>query len=112
MTVTAAALMLAVGCIRSARIEDFTRNQSSVCEVHEQPMKQKRVPMTFGMRRSPWIMDLREARSKLFPHADEVYDTYYCMPAYEKYARIYVCSRCTTARTDWFHSRPPPRQIW
>ncbi len=108
LVVFALALMwLTAGCISSRRIQDYTVARSSICEVHGLPMKEKLVPQTFGMRRGEWINELRFARRDTFPHAGEVYDTYACQPSYERYARIYVCPECTTARTKWLADHPP-----
>ena len=94
------------GCVSSRRIEDHAANRSSTCEVHHIAMTQKRVEMTYGMRRDDWTMALRLARPDQFPHADEVCDTYACCPSYENYALIYVCPDCTTARVRWLESHP------
>jgi hypothetical protein len=95
-----------VGCVSDRRIEDRTANRSSTCEIHQAAMTTKRVAMTYGMKRAEYFLSLREARSTLFPHADEIYDTYACCPSYEKYARIYVCTACTQARTGWLAAHP------
>src|SRR5688572_17199724 len=100
-------LLATAGCISSKRIEDYTTTQASLCEVHDMPMKQKIVPQTSGMRRGEWILKLRCGRRDVFPHADEVYDTYACAPSYERYARINVCRECTTARMKWLADHPP-----
>lgn len=104
------ALALLVGCASTEhrtedltvgasteRIGDLTVGQSSVCEVHRVDMTPKQVVETFGMRPSTPI-DV--ARPHSFPHADEPYDTRACMKSYD-YSRVYVCSECTRARTDW-----------
>lgn len=69
-------------------------------------MTQKRVAMTYGRNLDPWTWELREARRTVFPHADEVYNTYACLASYQKYARIYVCARCTEARAEWLRANP------
>ena len=100
-----AAVMMAAtifaGCVSNRRIEDHTVNGSSTCEIHNVAMIPKRVEMTYGMKRDPWIHELRQARLGLFPHADEIYDTHACCGSYQKFARIYVCSDCTDARARW-----------
>lgn len=100
-------MVLSTGCISSKRIQDYAVAQPRMCEVHDLPMKERSVPQTFGMRRSGWIMELRIARQELFPHADEVYDTYACLGSYERYARVRVCGECTNARTKWLADYPP-----
>jgi len=102
-----ALIWLNAGCISSRRVEDYTFARSAICEVHDVPMKEKIVPQTYGMRRSGWILNLRCARQRLFPHAGEVYDTYACLASYERYARIHVCLECTTARQKWLVENPP-----
>lgn len=99
--------MSLTGCVSSRRVMDLTVKQSSTCEVHQVTMTTKRVGMTYGMKRDPWFLSLWEARSASFPHTDEIYDTHACMGSYEKYARIYVCSACSEARTNWLEAHPP-----
>jgi len=99
--------LLSSGCISSRRIQDYTVARSSSCEVHGSVMNNKLVPQTFGMKRSGWILKLRNARECVFPHADEIYDTSFCMPSNEQYARIWVCRECTAARTKWLLENPP-----
>jgi hypothetical protein len=65
-------------------------------------MVPKLVAIEFGMR--PFLV-VDEARPNLFPHADEPYDTGWCMPPREKNARAYVCRRCTQARADWLRAK-------
>jgi hypothetical protein len=101
-------MLLSIGCISSRRIEDCTDARANICEVHDLAMKAKLVPQTFGMNRSPWISQLRLARQDIFPHADEMYDTYACLQSYERYARVHVCPECTTARRKWLADHSPP----
>ena len=84
---------------------DFTPGQSTVCEVHGTIMSAERVPLLFGLREHATAED--EARRSLFPHAGEPYDTGLCIPLMQEYGRIFVCSRCTEARTVWFRTNPP-----
>lgn len=105
VAVMMSAMMLA-GCLSGRRTEDHTVNASSTCKIHHVAMIPKRVGLTYGMKRDPWILELREARLGLFPHADEVYDTFACCGSYEKFARIYVCSDCTEARARWLVAHP------
>lgn len=94
------AVTLFSGC---ASTGDRTVGRSSVCEIHHVEMTPKRVAETFGMKRSLSPMDM--ARPRMFPHADEPYDTGACMRSYD-YARVYVCSACTEARTRWLATQP------
>jgi hypothetical protein len=106
VTIMLVAMQL-TGCVSSSRIMDLAARQSSTCEVHQVVMAPKRVRMTYGMKRGEWFLSLWDARSRLFPHADEIYDTHACCGSYQKYARIYVCTACTEARTNWLETHPP-----
>jgi len=94
------------GCASSRRVHDLTVNHSATCAIHKLAMTQKRVTETYGMKVRLSPMDL--ARPALFPHADEPYDTGACMRCH-RFARIWVCPRCSEARTAWLatHSLKP-----
>ena len=79
------------------RVLDMTKDGNSVCEVHNLGMSPKLVGLTYGMRA---VTPMDEARAGLFPHADEPYDTGYCMPSQQEIARVFVCPECTKARSD------------
>ena len=92
------ATALLAGCSTGRRVHDLTTNISATCKVHHLPMTQKRVAEASGMRVRLNPMDL--VRPELFPHADEAYDTRACMKCH-KYARIWVCAKCSEARIAW-----------
>jgi hypothetical protein len=77
---------------------DFTANRSATCEVHGIAMSFKILDLKFGMKS---LTEIMKARRKLFPHADEPYDTGFCMPLREQRGRVFVCTRCTEARITW-----------
>jgi hypothetical protein len=98
--------VLLVGCmshpeypVRHAGYYDFTVGRSPTCEIHHLTMTPKLVDLEFGLR-VPTEMD--RARPELFPHADEPYDTGFCVPLEETRGNVFVCPRCTEARTGWF----------
>jgi hypothetical protein len=79
-------------------IYDFTPNRSATCEVHGIVMSPHVVVLEFGMK---FPTETMTARRELFPHADEPYDTGICIPMVERRGRVFVCTRCTEARTRW-----------
>lgn len=79
-------------------IYDFTAKRSATCEVHGIAMSPQVVGLEFGMKA---LTDMMRARRELFPHADEPYDTGFCIPMVERRGRVFVCTRCTEARTTW-----------
>jgi hypothetical protein len=79
-------------------IYDFTAKRSATCEVHGIAMSPQVVGLEFGMKP---LTDTMRARQQLFPHADEPYDTGFCIPMVERRGRVFVCTRCTEARTTW-----------
>ena len=88
-------------------IFDFTVRQPAVCEVHGVTMSAKVVELEFGMKA---MTETDKARQQLFPHADEPYNTGYCIPLVERRGRVFVCPRCTKARTGWLSAhKPGPR---
>lgn len=102
LLIAAPALAIAaVGLIRFIDVTtvlDVTHRGPSTCEIHNVAMTKKLVGITYGMRMATPTDD---ARRRLFPHADEVYDTGYCMATQQNRARVYVCSRCSKARARW-----------
>ena len=91
--------------IDAATVYDVTRWQTSTCELHKLVMKKRIVGITYGMRA---LTPTDEARVKLFPHAEEVYDTGSCMPTRQENARVYVCSECSRVREKWYKENPEP----
>jgi hypothetical protein len=83
-------------------ILDLTTDSPSTCEVHNVKMSPKLVGLTYGMK-GPTPMST--ARRALFPHADEIYDSGFCMPIPETTARVYVCPHCTKARSSWLQGQ-------
>jgi hypothetical protein len=88
-------------------IYDFTAGRSAVCEIHGVTMSPKVVDLEFGMKA---ITETDTARRQLFPHADEPYDTGYCIPLVERRGRVYLCPRCTEARALWFRTHKPVKR--
>jgi hypothetical protein len=104
---TIVTLTVLVGCkspptyvepVRRDGYYDFTIGQSPTCEVHHVEMSPKLVKLEFGLTAPT---DMSRARRKSFPHADEPYDTGYCLPFGETQGSVFVCPRCTKARTTW-----------
>ena len=89
---------VAVTEIRRDGIYDFTTNRAATCEVHGIAMSPQVVGLEFGMKA---LTDTMRARQQFFPHADEPYDTGFCIPMVERRGRVFVCTRCTEARTTW-----------
>ena len=103
---TVLSCLLLSGCVvpqgsrpteRASDIYDLT-NGSSTCEVHSLAMTPKLVDIEWGWKQ---LRDVDIARAKLFPHADEPFDTGFCIPPREQHARVYVCTACTDARVLW-----------
>ena len=88
-------------------IFDFTAKRSATCEVHGIAMSPQVVGLEFGMKP---LTDTTRARQQLFPHADEPYDTGFCIPMVERRGRVYVCTRCTEARTTWMSTHKTETQ--
>jgi hypothetical protein len=78
-------------------IFDLT-NTKSTCEVHGLAMTPKLVDTEWGWKQ---VRDVDIARAKLFPHADEPFDTGFCIPPREHHARVFVCSQCSEVRASW-----------
>ena len=111
LSITLMTAMLLVGChspqnaaVTKARpddIYDFTTNESVWCRVHSVVMSPKVVDLDYGWKP---MTDMVEARYKLFPHADETYDTRSCIGMVEKRGRVFVCDQCTQARATWMNA--------
>ncbi len=86
-------------------ILDATSGCNGTCEVHQVRMSTKLVNLNHGMKA---ISPMVEARRMLFPHADEPYDSGYCLPTQHSKARVYVCPQCTQARADWLRGGNSP----
>jgi hypothetical protein len=61
-------------------------------------MTPKLVDIGWGWKQ---LRDVDIARAKLFPHADEPFDTGFCIPPREHHARVFVCTKCTEVRASW-----------
>jgi len=98
--------MLFAGCSLRRGTLDLTGDQSSTCGLHQEAMTQQRVELGYGMRLDS---KLDRDRATYFPNANQPYDTGHCLASREKYARIWVCPRCTEARDTWLatHSSSP-----
>jgi len=92
--------MLFAGCSLRRGTLDLTGGQSSTCGLHQEAMTKQRVELDYGMKRD-LESELDRARAEHFPNADEPFDTRNCLPSRERYARIWVCLRCTEARDTW-----------
>jgi|GEM_PF-7027996 hypothetical protein len=92
------ATTILAGCASGWRVHDLTLRGPATCEIHNLAMTRKRVTEACGLRIRTNPMDL--VRPELFPHADEPYDTQACMRCHN-YARIWVCAKCSNARTAW-----------
>lgn len=81
---------------------DFTYGKSQNCEIHGTKMAKQLVSMNHGMPRfdEEWNVEFN-ARTRLFPHADEAYNTGYCCPTAQELARVYVCPQCSKAKASW-----------
>ncbi len=78
--------------------EDFTSGRTATCELHGVTMARRTVDLHWGMKA---VTQMARARDRHFPHADEPYDSGYCLQPRERYARVFVCARCTAARASW-----------
>ena len=95
-------MLLAVtltACSSRRGTRDFAAGCAATCEVHGSAMSRQKVGLDFGMKA---ITETDRARQRLFPHADEPYDTGWCIPPRERYAVVFVCPQCTDARAKWF----------
>jgi hypothetical protein len=88
------------------QVMDLTTDQPATCELHSVPMTNKIVQVSYGMDRSARARQMREARPTLFPHADEMYNSGFCMQPNEKQARVFICSKCSEARNTWLSAHP------
>ena len=102
MAAVAVAVWVVVRRVDRMTTLDMTGGQSSTCQVHGERMSPKVVALEFGMQ--GFLMFIDEARPRLFPHADEPYDTGFCMSTGHKNSRVFVCPLCTKARADWLRS--------
>ena len=89
-------------CAWRQEIKDYSSEQPSTCELHGAAMTKRRVTLAYGglLPTEKYL-----ARQQLFPHADEPYESGYCAPPPQGYARVHVCSRCTEARTKWLETQ-------
>jgi hypothetical protein len=77
---------------------DLATNGLALCELHHVTVSTQTVDLLFGMKA---FTPMDDARPRLFPHADEAYDTRNCIPNRESHAQVFVCARCTEARGLW-----------
>lgn len=90
---------------RTARdTADLASGRPTICEIHKAEMSVQKVKLEFGMK---MFTPEDDARTRLFPHAAEPFDTGFCMPTVEKYALVFICTACTEARTIWFNANKP-----
>ena len=90
-----ALLALCVGCNRADM--DIT-TPGAVCEVHNIPLQEGVVPITYGLIRPTG--EETEARRKLFPHAWSSYHDG-CVVKEAKWARVSFCPECRKAEIAW-----------
>ena len=69
-----------VAPVRHDGFYDFTVSQPAICEIHHVAMSPKLVELEFGLRAPT---EMGRVRPQLFPHADESYDTGFCVPLEE-----------------------------
>ncbi len=103
--VVAVATFLTMQWIDAQNVFDLTIGEKSTCEIHDHKMSKGLVAMQFGMR---FDAPIDEARPKLFPHADEPYDTRACMAMPQEKARVYICPLCTKSRAAWLVANETP----
>ena len=84
---------------------DLTADNFSVCEIHGGEMVPKSVGLGFRMKRRRSEKD--RARPTTFPHADEPYDTGWCIPPRELFAKVFVCAACTEVKNSWLAKNDP-----
>lgn len=87
-------------------VVDVTVQQSHVCEVHNQAMVQRLVDLKCGVQDTT---EVSEARTKLFPHANEEYKM--ASNCQGKEARIFVCNHCSKARQQWELTQSLPKNL-
>jgi hypothetical protein len=90
---------LTVGCHglwSSARIEDDEQEPPTVCEVHDLPLQEDVVPVSYGFPN----MEFRQAQYFEFPHA-EVTHHGGCMVTDTRQAKVNYCPECRKAYEAW-----------
>jgi hypothetical protein len=99
-------VVIVVGCSRYT--SDFTRGQSSVCELHHVQMTKTNVPIFYGLFRRNALQEARHAaQTNIFPHvADEILGG--CILNDPTNAIIYVCPACLTVESRWELEHPHP----
>lgn len=84
----------------NVRITDF--NTIAVffqhCHVHDEELKQQRVPVVFGTRHITGAH--LEAMESMFPHASEVYFGP-CWEAPPSHREVLYCDACRVAKKRW-----------
>jgi hypothetical protein len=101
--IPAVALGLVLGVFGCATVDDMTRGESPVCGVHGVRMSKKLLPLEYGLPvQTASMFAYTKAWGKEFPHAEAPVGGG-CIQSSTKYARIYVCPKCTEAREAWLH---------
>jgi hypothetical protein len=72
------------------------------CELHALPLREDTIPIRYG--RPKFNLKEREARQKLFPHANSFYRGG-CIVREAKRARVSYCPECRKAETEWQETR-------
>jgi len=85
-------------------VSDETSGSPGNCEVHGLTMSKRIVALRWGMKPQS---DTDLARSHYFPHADEPYESGWCLQPRQVCARVFVCPRCTTERAAWLLTKTP-----
>jgi hypothetical protein len=97
--VAVAALSSIPGC--ATRRLDYTKGETSVCEVHHQKMTKTVVPVHYGlMTVTPRDGALNSASTNAFPHAEDFVNPE-CMVRSQREALVYTCLECVRARRQW-----------
>ena len=95
------------GCASHPRTRidsDYTKNRSSICEIHNCEMSKARVPIHYGTPdfwSEKWKAE-QEALRVSFPHARPwVLGGCVSSPWYPKRATVFLCGQCQTAEAEW-----------
>ena len=82
-------------------VYDATSGSPGTCEAHGLRMSKRTVALRWGMKPQS---DTDTARSRYFPHADEPYESGWCLEPRQSRARVFVYPRCTAVRAAWLLS--------
>ena len=94
-------LLTCAACNRNAppnRVDVDVSTPDKVCEVHNLPLQEGIVPITYGLIR-PTHEEI-EAHRTLFPHAWSTYN-HGCVVEEAKWARVSFCPECRKAESIW-----------